>query len=564
MIQAVRLQGLGVSPGVAVGPVLRMVREIPEPAPSGAPPADVEAETRRALVELEAVAADLEARGVRAGGEAEAVLVAQAMMARDPGLAEAVTQRVAEGRAAPRAVFEAFGGYRDMLAGAGDYISKRVADLDDVRDRTVARLLGLPMPGLPATSTPSVLVARDLAPADTANLDPALTLGLLTEEGGPTSHTAILARTSGIPAVVACPGAMSLADGTRIILDGGTGLVRVEPGEAEVGKARAGEAARSAALASVTGPGSTADGRRIPLLANIGGPADLEAALANGAEGVGLYRTEFLFLDRQEAPSEAEQEAAYAAALAAFPSGKVVVRVLDAGADKPLGFLAAEGVEPNPALGVRGLRMLQRQPEILESQLRALARAAQVTTSDHLEVMAPMVSDAAEARWFVDACHSAGLTGGIGVMVEVPAAALRAAAIAAEVDFFSIGTNDLTQYAFAADRQVGALSRLQDPWQPALLDLVAFTATAAAAARRGCGVCGEAAADPVLACVLVGLGATSLSMAAPALAAVRAALRRHSVADCQAAAEAARRANSPEQARTRAREALPGLAGLGF
>jgi phosphotransferase system enzyme I (PtsI) len=564
MIQAVRLQGLGVSPGVAVGPVLRMVREIPEPVPSGAPPADVEAETRRALVELEAVAADLEARGVRAGGEAEAVLVAQAMMARDPGLAEAVTQRVAEGRAAPRAVFEAFAGYRDMLAGAGDYISQRVADLDDVRDRTVARLLGLPMPGLPVTSTPSVLVARDLAPADTANLDPALTLGLLTEEGGPTSHTAILARTSGIPAVVACPGAMSLADGTRIIIDGGTGLVHVEPGEAEVGKARAGEAARSAALTSVTGPGSTADGRRIPLLANIGGPADLEAALANGAEGVGLYRTEFLFLDRQEAPSEAEQEAAYAAALAAFPSGKVVVRVLDAGADKPLGFLAAEGVEPNPALGVRGLRMLQRQPEILESQLRALARAAQVTTSDHLEVMAPMVSDAAEARWFVEACHSAGLTGGIGVMVEVPAAALRAAAIAAEVDFFSIGTNDLTQYAFAADRQVGALSRLQDPWQPALLDLVASTASAAAAARRGCGVCGEAAADPVLACVLVGLGATSLSMAAPALAAVRAALRRHSVADCQAAAEAARSANSPEQARTRAREALPGLAGLGF
>jgi phosphotransferase system enzyme I (PtsI) len=564
MIQGVRLQGLGVSPGVAVGPVLRMVREIPEPTPSGPPPSDVEAESRRALAALEAVAADLEARGGTAGGEAEAVLVAQAMMARDPGLAEAVTQRVAEGRAAPRAVFEAFGGYREKLAGAGDYISKRVADLDDVRDRTVARLLDLPMPGLPVTSTPSVLVARDLAPADTANLDPALTLGLLTEEGGPTSHTAILARTSGIPAVVACPGAMSLADGTRIILDGGTGLVHVEPGEAEVEAARAGEAARSAALASVTGPGSTADGRRIPLLANIGGPADLEAALANGAEGVGLYRTEFLFLDRQEAPSEAEQEAAYVAALAAFPSGKVVVRVLDAGADKPLGFLAAEGVEPNPALGVRGLRMLQRQPAILEGQLRALARAAQVTTSGHLEVMAPLVSVAAEARWFVEACHSAGLTGGIGVMVEVPAAALRAAAIAAEVDFFSIGTNDLTQYAFAADRQVGALSRLQDPWQPALLDLVASTASAAAAARRGCGVCGEAAADPVLACVLVGLGATSLSMAAPALAAVRAAIRRHSVADCQAAAEAARSANSPEQARTRAREALPGLAILGF
>ncbi len=232
---------------------------------------------------------------------------------------------------------------------------------------------------------------------------------------------------------------------------------------------------------------------------------------------MGLYRTEFLFLERLEPPSEDEQAEVYASALAAFPSGRVVVRVLDAGADKPLAFLPAGGAEPNPALGVRGLRLLRRHREILDVQLRALARAGSGRRGT-LEVMAPMVSDAADARWFVDACRAAGLIGGgIGVMVEVPAAALRAASIAAEVDFFSIGTNDLAQYALAADRQLGSLSRLQDPWQPALLDLVAATADAAAGAGKGCGVCGEAAADPALACVLVGLGVTNLSMTPAAL-----------------------------------------------
>src|SRR5690606_20917143 len=204
-------------------------------------------------------------------------------------------------------------------------------------------------------------------------------------------------------------------------------------------------------------------------------------------------------------------EEAYRAVLNAFPGGRVVVRVLDVGADKPLAFLPPPAEEPNPALGLRGLRLLRVRPDVLATQLRALARAA-AGRSAKVAVMAPMVATVEEARWFADACREAGLAEA-GVMIEVPAAALRAADLAQVVDFFSIGTNDLTQYAFAADRQVGAVSALQDPWQPALLDLVHTAASAAAALGRSCGVCGEAAADPALACVLVGLGVTSLSMA---------------------------------------------------
>lgn len=305
-----------------------------------------------------------------------------------------------------------------MLAGAGEYLAARVTDLDDIRDRTVARLLGLPMPGVPESDEPFVLVARDLAPADTAVLDPALVAAFVTEEGGPTSHTAILARTMGVPAVVALPGATGLADGTPVLVDGAAGTVVVNPTGTEVRAARAAAAARASALAESTGPGGTRDGHKVPLLANIGGPKDLDAALANGAEGVGLYRTEFLFLDRSAPPTETEQEEAYRTVLEAFPRGRVVVRALDAGADKPLAFLPPPGEEPNPALGERGLRMLRRHPDVLDAQLGALARAASGTTAK-LQVMAPMVTDAEEAAFFAAACGAAGIDHP-GVMIEVP------------------------------------------------------------------------------------------------------------------------------------------------
>ncbi|GGP87004.1 phosphoenolpyruvate--protein phosphotransferase [Streptosporangium pseudovulgare] len=563
------LTGTGVSPGVGFGPAFVLDWEPPVPEPGAGHGGDAEAERARAERALADVAADLEARGARAGGEAREILNAQALMALDPGLATGVAELIDAGASAARAVYEAFGAYRAMLAGAGGYLGARVADLDDIRDRAIAVLDGRPPPGPPSSRDaldgppgPYVLVARDLAPADTAALSPDVVAAFVTEEGGPTSHTAILARALGVPAVVACPGAASIAAGTPLLVDGAAGTVRPAPPDADVAAALGAAAGREAALAAAIGPGATADGHPVPLLANIGGPDDVEAALAHGAEGVGLFRTEFLFLGRSAAPGEREQEEAYLAVLDAFPGGRVIVRALDAGADKPLAFLPPPRPEPNPALGERGLRLLRAHPEILETQLRALARAAARSRAD-LQVMAPMVATAEEAAWFAAACREAGLPSA-GVMIEIPSAAVRAADLAAEAGFFSVGTNDLAQYTLAADRQVGALTGLQDPWQPALLDLVGLAVAGAAERGRPCGVCGEAAGDPALACVLVGIGVTSLSMAAPALPAVRAALARHSREECVLAAAAAVAAGSPDEARAAARANLPGLADLGL
>ncbi|MGW9367881.1 phosphoenolpyruvate--protein phosphotransferase, partial [Streptomyces albidoflavus] len=404
---------------------------------------------------------------------------------------------------------------------------------------------------------PYILIARDLAPADTALLDPTLVLGFVTEEGGPTSHSAILARALGVPAIVALPGAGELGEGTEIAIDGSSGEVFVDPSAEKRAALEADAAARKAALSASSGPGATSDGHTVPLLANIGGPGDVAAAVEAGAEGVGLFRTEFLFLDDSaRAPSEEKQTAAYRQVLEAFPQGRVVVRVLDAGADKPLDFLTPAD-EPNPALGVRGLRSLLDHPHVLRTQLTALARAAEGLPV-HLEVMAPMVADRADAKAFADACREAGLHAKFGAMVEIPSAALRARSVLQEVEFLSLGTNDLAQYTFAADRQVGAVSRLQDPWQPALLDLVAMAAEAGRAEGKSCGVCGEAASDPLLACVLTGLGVTSLSMGAASIPYVRATLAKYTLAQCERAAAAARATESADEARAAAQAVLSG------
>ncbi|WBB60789.1 phosphoenolpyruvate--protein phosphotransferase [Streptomyces sp. WMMC500] len=551
------LRGVGVSHGVAIGEARHMGTAVLEPPAKQIPAAEAPREQERVRKAVEAVAADLVARGNLAGGEAQAVLEAQAMIAQDPELAADVERRIAVGSSAERAAYDAFAAYRELLAGAGEYMAGRVADLDDVRNRIVARLLGVPMPGVPDSDEPYVLIARDLAPADTALLDPSLVLGFVTEQGGPTSHSAILARALGVPAVVALPGAGELAEGTVVAVDGSTGEVFVEPGPDKRAEMEQVAAERKAALAAVTGPGATSDGHRVPLLANVGGPADVPAAVAAGAEGVGLFRTEFLFLDdSRTAPSEQTQIEAYRRVLEAFPEGRVVVRVLDAGADKPLEFLTPAD-EPNPALGVRGLRSLLAHPDVLRTQLTALSKAA-AGLPVHLEVMAPMVADRRDAADFAAACRDAGLPAKAGVMVEIPAAALRSRAILQEVEFLSLGTNDLAQYAFAADREVGAVSRLQDPWQPALLDLVSFTAEGARAEGKSCGVCGEAASDPLLACVLTGLGVTSLSMGAAAIPYVRATLAKHTLAQCERAASAARAADTAQEAREAARTVLSG------
>jgi phosphotransferase system enzyme I (PtsI) len=544
---ATLLPGIGVGAGSADGPVARMA---PVPAlPRPRVVADPAAESAALRAALAAVAQELLARASRVDGAAAEVLTAQAMMAEDPALADAAQTAVTgDGLDAPHAVDRACASFRQTLLAAGGYFAERAADLDDIRDRVVCRLLGVPAPGLPDPGHPHVLVAEELAPADTALLDPALVLALVTERGGPTSHTAILAKALGVPAVVGCADAATLTDGQQVLVDAAAGTVSPEPSADSIARARDRERRRKARSLAAQGPGRTADGQPVALLVNLGGLAELDRAAQADAEGVGLFRTEFLYLDRAEAPSFEEQRAAYREVFAAFAGRRVVVRTLDAGADKPLPFVTS-GDEENPALGVRGLRTARRAPELLETQLAAISAAA--ASAEHavdVRVMAPMVSLPAEAAWFAERARAHGLPTA-GAMVEVPAAALRADGLAAACDFLSIGTNDLAQYTFAADRGLGALAELLDPWQPALLSLVAATARAGRALGRPVGVCGEAAADPRLALVLVGLGVTSLSAAPVCLPDVRAALAAHTRAECEELAELALHAPDAATAR---------------
>jgi phosphoenolpyruvate-protein phosphotransferase (PTS system enzyme I) len=544
-----RIEGLGVSPGTVHGPVARLGRP-PRPPADEQPGQDVEAELTRVTQALEEVAQSLEQRATQATGDAVAVLGATAMMARDPGLLGAIRGLLDQGRPTAHSLDAAIEGFCDVLAASGGYLAERVADLRDVRNRALAVLLDLPMPGIPHPGHPFVLVGHDLSPADTATIDPAEVLALITEQGGPTSHTAILAKGLGVPAVVRCPGALDLQDGVVVVVDGSSGVIVIDPDEHTVSEAQSRAAARRMLTSAAHGPGVTSDGTAVALLVNIATVEDARRGATIDSEGVGLFRTEGMYLGRQSAPGVAEQEASYREVFAAFGSRKVVVRTLDAGADKPLAFVH-HGQEENPALGVRGHRISRRHPELLATQLEALGRAAKAVDTD-VWVMAPMVSVAAEAREFVSAARSYGL-GVAGVMIEVPAAALRAREVLREVDFVSIGTNDLAQYTFASDRMQGELAHLLDPWQPALLDLIAMVGAAGQSGTTPVGVCGEAAGDPLLACVLVGLGVRSLSMAPGLVAAVRLVLGSHSLAGCQQMADAARKAPDADAARAAVR-----------
>lgn len=542
-----RLQGVGVSPGRASGPVVLVADPLPEP-PTGPAPTDPVAEAARIAPAAKLVAARLEAAAEGVTGDAQAVLITTAAMAADPALVGQAERLVRDGGLpAPRAVHEAAAGFEAALARAGGYLAERVRDVQDVAQRLIAELTGVPAPGVPELAGPSVLVARDLAPADTAALDRTKVLALVTEEGGPTSHTAILARALRIPAVVAVRGLLARAP-AGLVVDGDSG--EVEPAAAAVEVV----AAPSTGPAEWNGVGTTADGHRVKVLANVGRREDAAAGVEAGAEGVGLFRTEFCYLSATTEPTEDEQRAAYASVLAPFHGKPVIVRTLDAGADKPLSFLDQEP-EPNPALGVRGLRIALDRPELLDRQLAAIAGAA-ADTGAEVSVMAPMVATAEEAAWFAGRARAAGIARA-GVMIEVPAAALTAREVLVEVDFVSLGTNDLAQYVFAADRQVGAVAALNDPWQPALLRLVALVGEAGTAAGKPVGVCGEAAADPALACVLTGLGVSSLSMNAPAITGVGAALAAATLDECRSAARAALAAATPAAARAAARAALP-------
>ncbi len=553
------ISGVGIGLGVAAGPVARMAERAPAPTDT-ASERTPEEEIARVREAVAAVAAELSRRAESAGGAARDVLEAQAMMAEDPTLEEAVDARIADGRTAERAVFDAFAQFRATLEEVGGYLGERAADLDDVAARVIAHLRGEPAPGVPSPGHPFVLVAEDLAPADTALLDldpasPNRVLALVTTEGGPTSHTAILAREKGIVAVVGAAGAAQLADGDTVIVDAAAGAVIPSPGEDQLADARRRAEERAAAEAAPVTPGALADGTPVPLLANLGSPKGAAEAIELGAEGVGLFRTEFLFLSATEAPTAEAQREEYAALLRAFAGKKVVVRVLDAGADKPLPFLN-DAEEDNPALGLRGLRALRATEQILRDQLTALAQANADAGAD-LWVMAPMVATVEETVYFTTLAHELGLKTA-GVMVEVPSIALLADRALAHADFASIGTNDLTQYTMAADRLLGSVAALQDPWHPAVLRLIAQVGEAGAKHGKPVGICGEAAADPLLAVVLVGLGANTLSMAPAALADVRYSLGRYTLADARRIAQAALDADDAPAARLAAQAAADG------
>ncbi len=544
---------IGVSPGRVVGVARRMTEPLEAPPEVVAiRPAQVPTETERLRVAIDEVIAEYAARAGHAEPEAAAILNATATLAGDPTLFESAAELIA-GRetSAQNAFWQAANHVTEALASAGGRMAERVTDVIDIRDRVVSHLLGIPMPGIPEPGHPFILLARDLAPSDTATLTPETCLAIVTTEGGPTSHTSILARSMGIPAVVGSAASLTIPDGATVLVDGTTGEVIVEPTAEQLGGARTG----SAPLVPLAAPGRTADGTEMPLLANIGSGRDARVAAEAGAEGVGLFRTEICFLNRVEEPTVAEQVQVYREVLAAFPGRRVVFRTLDAGSDKPMPFVISAD-EPNPALGVRGYRTAAAHPGILWRQLQAIADACDGTTSD-VWVMAPMVCTTEEAAEFAALAREAGLHR-VGVMVETPSAALQAADLLDVVDFVSVGTNDLTQYTMAADREGTGLGELQDPWQPGVLRLLEQVGRAAVAAGKPAGVCGEAAADPDLAAVLVGMGFTSLSMSARALSDVGERLAGLGAGQCLAAARAAAGAPSATSARDSARRELGG------
>lgn len=531
------LKGVGIGRGVAVGPVLRMAEPLPEPKDEPrAASVSAEAENARVTKALAAVNADLNRRAQEAANgdegtkQAAEILQAVAMFASDPALAANIAKMVDDGKTGERAVLEGFGQVEEMFRQIGGYQGERAADLHDVGQRVIAELMGRPAPGVPQSETPFVLVAKDLSPADTASLDLDKTLAIVTSEGGPTSHTAILCRARGIVAVVSAAEAVDLTDGETVIVNAAKGEVTTDPTDEQLAAAHDAKLRADKAKELRGQPGQLKDGHRIPLLANVGKPSDAKTALEYGAEGVGLFRTEFLFIGNEEPPTVEEQTKAYAKLLAQFPGKKVVIRLLDAGADKPLPFLTPED-EPNPALGLRGLRTLAQHKAVLEGQLKALAAADAQTDAD-LWVMAPMVADEWEAEYFTKLGKSFGLKF-VGSMAEVPSIAVMADKVSQVTDFVSIGTNDLTQYTLAADRTLGSVSNYQTAWHPAVLRVIKMICEAGNKNGMPVGVCGEAAADPDLAVVLAGLGVNSLSMTPVALDDVRAELAQHTLEEAQ-------------------------------
>jgi phosphoenolpyruvate-protein phosphotransferase (PTS system enzyme I) len=529
----VKLTGIGASEGIAVGPAFVPATGRPEPERTRITESEVEAELQRFEDAAEAVAARITetADGLRdSGNEDEAgIFDFHAEMAEDPELASAVEERVKNLESPEAAVLAAGEEYAAEFAAMDDeYLSARADDVRDVTAQISAQLMGRSASGFEALQKPSVVLVQSLAPSDTARIQAGMALAFVTAEGSRTSHVSIMARSMGIPAVVGVGAALKRAlDAKTVAVDGTEGLAITDPDVDSIArfeKASATLVEEQAALDEYRHvEARTSDGRRIEVAANLGSASEAEDALEWGAEGVGLFRTEFLFMERDELPSEDEQYEADGAVARAFGDRPVIVRTLDVGGDKDLPGVD-QGHEENPFLGWRGIRMSLDTPDLFKPQLRAVLRAA---VHGNLKLMFPMVADVEELkaakemlRESREELEAEGVEVGeieTGVMIETPAAALCANDLAEEAAFFSIGTNDLIQYTLAADRGNDRLRRLQNADNPAVLALIQQTCQAAHTAGIPVGVCGEAAGDPELIPRLVDLGVTELSMAAPSI-----------------------------------------------
>ncbi len=529
--------GLAAAPGRVVASARRLVRPpATGPREQGDPAAEAAAFDAALDRSRSAVRFARDSLAAQAGEDHAAMLDAQLAMLDDHALIDPTLEAITAGTRAEDAWTASVDAVAArFLALDDEYLRARAEDVREIGRRVLQDFTG-GSAGRPRLRGPGVLIARELGAAETAVLDLSLVKGIAVATGSPTSHSAILARALGVPAVVGLGEVlMSIGDDTPVLLDGDAGTLRVGPDPETVARVRAEEEERARvaerARTAAAGPAETKDGVVIEVAANIAAPTDAADAVAAGADGVGLFRTEFLYMNRDAPPDEDEQETAYRQAAEAMEGRRLVIRTMDIGGDKPVAGVGVEH-EDNPFLGQRGIRLSLAHPDLLRTQLRAILRVA----ADHrIGVMFPMIADDREliaARAALDEARSelvaAGHAAGdpeVGVMIEVPSAALCADALAEHVDFFSIGTNDLTQYTLAAERGNTAVADLGDPYHPAVLRLIGLVCASASRHDRWVGVCGEAAANVQGVKALIGLGVRELSVAAPRIGEVKAEVR---------------------------------------
>lgn len=552
------LLGVSASPGVGVGTVLQLRHDELQLTENSS---DRHGERRklndaidRAQVQLRALEDKLTKD---ADADKAAIFAAHAELLRDPDLLDLAVSGIDKGKTAAWAWRAAFSSYADKLAKLkNEVLAGRAADVRDVGQRVLEEITGSKRDELDIPAG-TILIAEDLAPSDTAQLDPTKVVGFATTSGGSTSHVAILARALDIPAVAGIEGrALDVPNGSRVILDGGKGSLRLNVSEDEVteilARRRRQAERRAIELSHADEPAVTTDGRHIEVVANIGGLEDAQAAMTKGAEGVGLLRSEFIFLDRRTAPTEDEQAQIYTdIARALKPGQPLVIRTLDVGGDKPLPYLPIPP-EENPFLGERGVRVGLFRPEVLRVQSRAILRAADAGA--RINVMFPMISTLDDFRQakaiFEEEREKLGVAPlPVGIMCEVPSTAVMARQFAQEVAFFSVGTNDLTQYTLAMDRGHPKLAPQCDGLNPAVLGLIAACVQGADPAGKWVGVCGGLASDLTAVPLLIGVGVTELSASVPAIPAVKALIRTLSYAQCQELAAQALTLNSAAEVR---------------